>query len=184
MYRSAIALFCDPSILTDMHGNLSISFRQIQICWTTWQKPWRRWTEKKWCPFLGLEMYLDFGLPKVILPSMQKDQLGTGTFDLWHSPLQSQSQRENQSKKKPRTTKPKQKTHSKKAKQKQTKNRHPQEKQKQNKMGSYHQSITTKAATVGLHSFWQLSCVHKPGEGAEQALGASCRLMMVHLTVM
>ena len=27
-----IALFCNLSILTDMHGNLSISFRQVQTC--------------------------------------------------------------------------------------------------------------------------------------------------------
>ena len=33
--------------LTDMQGNLLISFRQVQTCWTTWRKPWRRWTEKK-----------------------------------------------------------------------------------------------------------------------------------------
>ena len=32
MYRSAIALFCDPSILTDMHGNLPISFWQVETC--------------------------------------------------------------------------------------------------------------------------------------------------------
>ena len=32
MYRSAIALFCGPSTLTDMHGNLPISFRQVQTC--------------------------------------------------------------------------------------------------------------------------------------------------------
>ena len=32
MYRSAIALFCDPSIVTDIHGNLPISFRQVQTC--------------------------------------------------------------------------------------------------------------------------------------------------------
>ena len=31
-HRSAIALFCDPSVLTDMYGNLSISFRQVQTC--------------------------------------------------------------------------------------------------------------------------------------------------------
>ena len=32
MYRSAIALFCGPFTLTGMHGNLPISFRQVQTC--------------------------------------------------------------------------------------------------------------------------------------------------------
>ena len=44
-------------------------------------------------------------------------------------------------------------------------------------------ACNTKAAAVGFHALWQLSCVHQPGEGVEQGLGASCRLMIVHVTV-
>ena len=35
------------AFFTDGFACISIQFRQVEACVTTWRKPWRRWTEKK-----------------------------------------------------------------------------------------------------------------------------------------